>query len=255
MREMPLFDSSQVFLPTHLETPQKGATENLTTMHQLAKGVHKFQQEIFGREAEFFENLTRGQKPHTLFITCSDSRINPNLLTQTRPGEIFIIRNAGNIIPPHGAGGGEAATIEYALSVLGVRDIVVCGHSDCGAMKGLLDPESLQELPSVRQWLNHAEATRRIVRDNYKDRTGVDLVNVAIQENVLVQLENLRTLPVVAAGIASGKVQLYGWVYKIGTGEVFAFSPGEGQFHPLKELSPEVISTARNLANVALPSP
>lgn len=222
-------------------------------MHKLVNGVHKFQKEIFGKDEKFFENLTHGQSPHTLFITCSDSRINPNLLTQTGPGELFIVRNAGNIVPPHGTGSiGEAATIEFALTGLGVRDIVVCGHSHCGAMKGLLNPASLEELPTVRQWLNHAEATRRIVRDNYKDHSAEDLVNIAIQENVLVQLENLRTLPSVAAGIASGKVQLYGWVYKIGTGEVFAYSPEAGQFLPLREVGP-VETRARSL-DVAAPT-
>lgn len=224
-------------------------------MQQLARGVHKFQQEIFGQQTAFFESLTNGQSPHTLFITCSDSRINPNLITQTRPGEIFILRNAGNIIPPHGSGGGgEAATIEYALRALGVRDIVVCGHSHCGAMKGLLDLRSLEELPATKQWLSHAEATRQIISDNYKGKAGEELLNVTIQENVLVQLENLRTLPAVAAGIASGKVQLYGWVYKIGTGEVFAYSPAEGQFLPLREVQ-HAPTTARNFLDAALPSP
>lgn len=223
-------------------------------MQKLVRGVHKFQQEIFGRDADFFANLTHGQKPHTLFITCSDSRISPNLLTQTQPGEIFILRNAGNIIPPHSAASsGEAATIEYAIRVLGVQDIVVCGHSHCGAMKGLLDPQSVQDLPSVKQWLTHAEATRRIVMDNYTGRSGEDLLNVTIQENVLVQLENLRTLPSVAAGVARGKIHLYGWVYKIGTGEVFSYSPQEGQFHPLTEVQQNLAPPARQFAEALAP--
>jgi carbonic anhydrase len=209
-------------------------------MQRLVRGVHKFQQEVVGKQAEFYAELAKGQRPHTLFITCSDSRISPNLLTQTAPGEIFILRNAGNIIPPHSAViGGEAATIEYAVGLLGVTDIVVCGHSHCGAMTGLLAPGSVADLPAMRTWLGHAEATRRIVKENYANLSGEALVNVAIQENVLVQLENLRTIPVVAARLASGRLHLHGWVYKIETGEVFAYDPAEAQFQALARYQPK----------------
>src|SRR5688572_30910631 len=129
-------------------------------MQKLILGLHHFQTDVFSHRREIFERLTAGQRPEALFITCSDSRINPNQLTQTGPGELFILRNAGNIVPPYGAvHGGEAATIEYAICVLKVRDIVVCGHSHCGAMSGLLDPDSIENLCSVKSWLNHAEAT------------------------------------------------------------------------------------------------
>ncbi|HTE17721.1 MAG TPA: carbonic anhydrase, partial [Armatimonadota bacterium] len=138
-------------------------------MQKLIQGLHDFQANIFSSQRELFERLAHGQSPDALFITCSDSRINPNLITQTEPGELFILRNAGNIIPPHGAAnGGEGATIEYAVAALGVRDIIVCGHSHCGAMNGLLNLDSLGELPAVRQWLTHAEATRRIAKENYE---------------------------------------------------------------------------------------
>src|SRR5688572_22576048 len=129
-------------------------------MQKLIEGLHHFQSQIFSSQRELFERLARGQTPDALFITCSDSRINPNLITQTEPGDLFIIRNAGNIIPPHGAAnGGEGATIEYAVAALGVKDIIVCGHSHCGAMKALLEPERLVNLPTVGAWLSHAEAT------------------------------------------------------------------------------------------------
>jgi carbonic anhydrase len=209
-------------------------------MQRLVRGVHKFQQEVVGKQAEFYAELAKGQRPHTLFITCSDSRISPNLLTQTEPGEIFILRNAGNIIPPHSAAtGGEAATIEYAVGLLGVTDIVVCGHSYCGAMTGLLEPGSVADLPAMRSWLGHAEATRCILKENYASLAGEELVNVAIQENVLVQLENLRTVPVVAARLASGRLHLHGWVYKIETGEVYAYDPTEAQFQTLAQYQPK----------------
>ena len=207
-------------------------------MQKLIRGVHSFQKNFFSDQAELFERLAKGQAPETLFITCSDSRINPNLLTQTDPGELFILRNAGNIIPPYGAAnGGEGATIEYAVAVLGVRDIIVCGHSHCGAMGGLLNPEGLEDLPAVRQWLSHAESTRRIIKENYADFEGSERLTAAIKENVLVQLENLRTHPTVASSLAKGQLHLHGWVYEIETGKVYAFDPENGQFAPLAETS------------------
>ena len=130
-------------------------------MQKLVAGIHHFQKAVFGSEPEFYARLAEGQTPETLFITCSDSRINPNLITQTRPGELFILRNAGNIVPPYGAAnGGEGATIEYAVAALGVKDIIICGHSHCGAMKGLLEPDGLSELPAVRSWLSGGRTGR-----------------------------------------------------------------------------------------------
>lgn len=213
-------------------------------MQKLVQGIHHFQGNLFRPQRELFERLADGQYPETLFITCSDSRINPNLITQTDPGELFIIRNAGNIVPPFGAAnGGEAATIEFAVVGLGVQDIILCGHSHCGAMKGLLYPESLAKLPTMAAWLGHAEATRWVARQQYADRSEADLLNITIQENVLMQLENLRTHPAVAVAVASGKLKLHGWVYKFETGQVFAYSPQDGQFVPLTETAvPEVVA-------------
>lgn len=205
-------------------------------MQKLIHGIHHFQTALFGSQRELFERLAQGQAPETLFITCSDSRINPNLLTQTDPGELFILRNAGNIVPPYGAvQGGEAATIEFAVAGLGVKDIIVCGHSHCGAMKGLLEPPPSRDFPALTQWLAHAESTRRIVQDKYAGREGASLLNVTIQENVLAQMENLRTHPVVASGLAQGKLKLHGWVYKIETGEVFGYDAQSEQFLRLTE--------------------
>ncbi|MCL6501200.1 MAG: carbonic anhydrase [Pirellulales bacterium] len=200
-------------------------------MQKLIEGIHRFQCELFRSQREFFERLAEGQRPLALFITCSDSRVNPNLITQTEPGELFIMRNAGNIVPPYGvAAGGEAATIEFAVAELGVKDVIVCGHSRCGAMNALLNLRLVEHLPAVRQWLTHAEATRRIMCEKYGDRTGEAALTTAIEENVLVQLENLRTHPSVASGLARGQLKLHGWVYKIETGEVFAYQPQQGQF-------------------------
>lgn len=203
-------------------------------MKELIKGIHQFKSEVFASKKDLFEKLSKGQEPQALFITCSDSRINPNLITQTEPGELFIIRNAGNIIPSHGAAnGGEGATIEFAVAGLGISEIIVCGHTDCGAMKGLLHPDKIKSMPILANWLNHAEATRRIVSENYPYESDTDKLNIAMQENVLVQLESLKTHPSVAAKLGRGQLSLHGWTYKFETGEVFAYSEDSGQFELL----------------------
>jgi carbonic anhydrase len=199
-------------------------------MQKLVEGLHDFQSHIFGDKRELFETLAQGQNPLAILVTCADSRIVPDLITQTDPGDLFIVRNAGNIVPPHGQGGGEAATIEFGVAGLGIQDIIVCGHSHCGAMKALLQPQMLADLPEMARWLQHAEATRRIVKENYPHIEGKALETLTVEENVLVQLENLRTLPAVASALGRGKLRLHGWVYKIETGEMFSYDPKEGQF-------------------------
>lgn len=209
-------------------------------MQKLVQGVHHFQRHIFAEHQQLFAGLVEGQYPLALFITCSDSRINPNLLTQTQPGQLFILRTAGNIVPPYGAvQGGEAGTIEYAVAVLKVKDIIVCGHSHCGAMNGLLAPESLTQLPAVQAMLKHAEATQRIIRENYTHITeAAARLMATVEENVLVQLENLRTHPSVAAALSRRELNLHGWVYKFETGQVFSYHPDEGHFLPLQPMAP-----------------
>lgn len=209
-------------------------------MKELIKGLRRFKSEYFCRNQQLFEKLSHGQQPRVLFITCSDSRVDPELLTMAAPGEIFVIRNAGNIVPPYGAtNGGEGATIEYAVQVLGINQIVVCGHSHCGAMKGLLKMESLrEELPLVYDWLKHAESTRRLLQEHYSDRTGEDLLDTAIAENVLTQIENLRTYPVIRAGLFNGDLKIYAWIYDIDTGEVMAYDPETHAYVPPQSLLP-----------------
>lgn len=196
-------------------------------MKKLIKGLGQFKANYFSTHTDLFEQLAHGQKPRVLFITCSDSRIDPNLITQAEVGELFVIRNAGNIIPPFGAAhGGEGATVEYAIHALGIEQVVVCGHSHCGAMKGLLQLNKLQEdMPLVYNWLQHTEATRRLVKENYSDYSGEELLEVTIAENVLTQIENLKTYPVVRSKLYQGKLQIYGWIYHLETGEVMAYDP------------------------------
>jgi len=206
------------------------------SMKKLIEGIHKFKLGYFNAHKDLFEQLSHGQHPRILFITCSDSRIDPNLITQTGVGELFVIRNAGNIIPPYGAAnGGEGASLEYAIAALNIEEIIVCGHSNCGAMKGLLKLNSLQEnMPLVYDWLKHAEATRRIVKDNYKNLEGEELMAVTTAENILTQLENLQTYPIVRSRLRQGKLNLYGWIYQIETGEVLAYDGLLHDFVPLQ---------------------
>jgi len=201
-------------------------------MDKIIAGVHRFNLEEYPRCRSFFEQLaSKQQKPIALFITCADSRVNPNLITQTEPGDLFLIRNAGNIVPPFGTtGGGEVATIEYAVEVLGIRDIILCGHSQCGAMKALLEPQQLEHLAAVKSWCLHAEATRRIVQQKYRHLPPSELAVAATEENVLVQMNNLSTHPCVAARLASGELHVYGWYYDIGKGSIHQYDQSLGRF-------------------------
>jgi carbonic anhydrase len=203
-------------------------------MKKLIKGLREFQTGYFSQHQDLFEQLSHGQKPRVLFIACSDSRVDPNLITQAQVGELFVIRNAGNLIPPFGAAnGGEGAAVEYAVHALGIEQVIVCGHSHCGAMKGLLKLSSLEEeMPLVYEWLKHAEATRRLIREHYNDRDGEELLEATIAENVITQLENLKTYPVIHSKLHKGNLSLHGWVYSIETGEILAYDPEEQEFLP-----------------------
>lgn len=202
---------------------------------RIIQGIQHFQARVFGSKKSLFHRLGDGQEPLALFITCSDSRIDPNLLTQTEPGEIFILRNAGNLVPPCGVHGGEAATLEYALKQLHIQDVIVCGHSKCGAMQGLLAPEALRELPEVAAWLEHARAILPAVEQAAASLSPADKLNLAIERNVLLQLEHLKTYPFVTDALSAGRLRLHGWVYFLESGEVTAHVPGQQRFMPLAE--------------------
>jgi carbonic anhydrase len=201
-------------------------------MDKILTGVEGFRRHEYPRNRDFFEHLaTKDQKPIALFITCADSRVNPNLITQTDPGDLFLIRNAGNIVPPHGGpAGGEAATIEYSIEVLGIRNIILCGHSQCGAMNAMLKDPHLNDLPAAKSWFQHAEATKRIVRNKYRDSSPEELLVAATEENVLVQLNNLSTHPSVAAHLSHGELRVFGWYYDIGSGTILQYDQQQGQF-------------------------
>jgi carbonic anhydrase len=205
-------------------------------MDRLIKGVKKFQAQVFHAKKILFDKLATEQHPRALFITCSDSRIDPCLLTQTDPGELFILRNAGNIVPSYGMSiGSTTATIEYAVGVLGVKNIIVCGHTDCGVVKALLDPRQAKGLPAVQAWLAQAEATRRVVEENYRHLKGRALQVMTTQENVRIQIEHLQTHPTVAAKLRKGSLGIHGWVYSIATGDIWVYDSKDERFVSLAE--------------------
>jgi carbonic anhydrase len=209
-------------------------------MQGIIDGVRKFQRTVFPDRSEHFETLARGQSPSALVITCSDSRVVPSLITQTDPGELFIIRNAGNIVPSHGEMvGGVSATIEYAVMVLNVAEIIVCGHSDCGALKGVLHPESVADLPAVKAWLRYADRARLVVEENYDCADESEKLWALIRENTVAQIDHLMTHPCVAARVKKGLLRLHCWVYHIDSGEITVYDRAASSFRPFREVYEE----------------
>ncbi|MGR8920406.1 MAG: carbonic anhydrase [Gammaproteobacteria bacterium] len=203
-------------------------------MPRFADGVLRFQNEVFPAKRDLFEKLSHGQAPEALFVTCSDSRIETAMITQTDPGDLFVCRNAGNIVPPHtNHTGGMTASIEFAVAVLNVPHIVICGHTECGAMKGAMNPDSLEGLPHVREWLSFARAAVEVVNHIAADEPDDVRMRLLLEQNVVLQLQHLRTHPTVAARLARNELSLHGWVYDIRTGEVVAYDEAENRFTPV----------------------
>jgi len=200
---------------------------------QIVDGVLKFQRDVYPNQKALFQQLSNAQRPQAMFIGCSDSRVVPELFTQQDPGALFVVRNAGNIVPPYGiAPGGVSASIEYAVAVLGVPDIVICGHSGCGAMTAILrGSEQLEALPEVARWLHFADVARNVVAER-QDAIANDeeKLNLLVRENVLAQLGNLLTHPTVANAIRLKEVRLHGWVYDIATAGVTAYDAASGAY-------------------------
>ncbi|MDR5771525.1 MULTISPECIES: carbonic anhydrase [unclassified Caballeronia] len=201
----------------------------------LLQGADDFSHFVFPDSEALFKSLARRQAPHTLFITCADSRVSPEMITQTRPGELFVCRNIGNIVPAYGEMlGGVSAVVEYAVLALNVRQIVICGHSDCGAMKGLASGATIaDEMATVHAWLRNAEAARSVVRARKLEHER--MVQAMVEENIRLQLTHLRTHPAVAGRLALGQLQVQGWVYDIGQGKVSIFDEHGGGFQSIAE--------------------
>jgi carbonic anhydrase len=201
-------------------------------LQKLEAGIHHFQANYFASNRRMFEELSEGQRPETLFITCCDSRVVPNLITASAPGELFIVRNIGNIVPAveHGLVGGVSAAIEYAVEVLKVGNVIVCGHTNCGAIDAILHPERVEHLPYVRRWLKESSRIPALIEERYGALEGEARMTAAVQENVLASLEHLRSFSFVNARLDSGALKMSGWVFKIATGEVFGYDPTSEQF-------------------------
>ncbi|MHA6126560.1 carbonic anhydrase [Pseudomonas fluorescens group sp. PF-1] len=202
-------------------------------MKALIEGFLKFQKEAFPQRTDLFKHLATTQHPGTLFITCSDSRVVPELLTQQEPGELFVIRNAGNIVPsysPHP--GGVSATVEYAVAVLGVTDIVICGHSDCGAMTAVAKCTCMDHLPAVAGWLQHSESAK-VINESRPHADEAAKVSSMVRENVIAQLANIQTHPSVRLAQEKGRLNLHGWVYDIGAGSIDALDADNKTFKSL----------------------
>jgi carbonic anhydrase len=198
--------------------------------------VIKFQNEIYPSKQDLFERLSKGQSPDAVFIACSDARVETAMITQTDPGELFILRNAGNIVPPHTSQtGAMTATLEFAMRVLEVPHIVVCGHSECGAMKGIMNPDSVKHLPHVKEWLGFSQGAMDVVSEIASDKSPEEQMRLLLEENVKLQLQHLKTHPSVLRAMARGALTLHGWVYDIRTGRVDAWDEKDGRFEPVDE--------------------
>jgi carbonic anhydrase len=208
-------------------------------MQQLIEGVHKFRSGEFGNYRKLFRKLSQeGQNPHTLFITCSDSRVLAELITQSQPGDLFVVKNIGNIVPTSSAQGdtnSTAAAIEFAVENLRVSDIVICGHSQCGAIAAMLAEHPVSPTtPHLRDWLNLAAPVLETLKKNYThlhDPRARELA--AAQENVLFALDNLHSYSCVQDRLMGGTLRLHAWFFKIATAELFAYDPEKRQFAPL----------------------
>ncbi len=200
-------------------------------LQKIVKGIAKFHSEIFPARRQLFQTLGHAQHPIAMFFTCADSRIVPNLLMQTEPGEVFTERTPGNIVPKYSDHvGGITASVEFALHALHVPLIIVCGHTDCGVVKALLHPENANGMPALQSWMRHSlPARERLLRDN-AGASEEEKLRLLTQYNVLVQLENLKTHPAVESRLAKGDLEVYGWLYDIASGSVYVADADSGRF-------------------------
>lgn len=210
---------------------------NDTRFARMAQAARLFRDRVFPEHGQDFARLTSGQDPAALFVTCADSRVSPEMITDAAPGDLFVCRNIGNLVPAYGEMlGGVSAVVEFAVSALRVPHIIICGHSDCGAMKALCDPvkQGLDNMPTVKSWLRNAEAAHSIVRATAGDLPEIEMIAALVRQNVALQLQHLRTHPAVAAALARGSIKLHGWIFDIGAGRIDALDETTGTAVPLE---------------------
>ena len=207
-----------------------------TILEKLKAGARRFQSEVHAERAdEYHQAATNPQQPHTLIIACADSRVDVEDITSSGPGDVFVTRNIGNMVPAYGEMlGGVSAVIEYAVSALKVKHVMICGHSDCGAMKALLNPDSTATMPTVRSWLTNGQAALKVADAlNPADVQPADRLRRLTEENVLMQMAHLKTHPSVAGALARNALNISGWVYDIGSGELRVAEDGQREFIPI----------------------
>jgi carbonic anhydrase len=224
--------------PANSEIPQ---TQDLVNqVLTFARNHQDFKNLYFKEhEHEFIRLAEQGQNPHTLFIGCSDSRMVPDLILGTKPGELFVVRTAGNFVPPFDMNNsdGVSATIQYALEALNVKHIIICGHSHCGAIQGLFQNLDSTNLGILKRWLQFGQEAKETTLKTVKPGTSTqEMYNVAEQISVVYQLANLMTYPSVKKRVDEKKLELHGWYYKIETGEVFYYDPQSFVFKSLNKL-------------------
>lgn len=207
-------------------------------MDRLLSGIKKFRQEVIEEQEDLYQGLKYKQRPHTLFITCSDSRILPSRITGTEPGELFVVRNIANIVPPYRETDEYVATtsaIEYAVKALGVKHIIICGHSNCGGCSAsLYQTAERMELPHTKKWLELLDDVREKVIA-IENESMIQEVMME-QANILSQLEHLKTFPEIQERLEKGEIDLHGWYYDIGTGEVHEYMEEYDEFVVINEI-------------------
>lgn len=219
-------------------------------MKDIIDGFLRFQRDAFPERVKLFKDLATQQRPRALFISCSDSRLVPELVTQREPGDLFVIRNAGNIVPSYGPEpGGVSASVEYAVAALQVADIVICGHSDCGAMTAIATCKCLEHMPAVAGWLRYADSAR-VVNEARQHPDQPTKVAAMVRENVIAQLANIQTHPSVRLALEEGRVTLHGWIYDIESGRIDAFDGRSGSFVSLAA-TPDVCAVSHQARHVA----
>jgi carbonic anhydrase len=197
----------------------------------LKAGVKRFQERVFPNRKALFERLARAQSPKALFLTCADSRVVPSLITQTGPGELFVERNPGNLVPIYSEEAvGVSASIEYALAALRVEHVVICGHSDCGVVTSILHPEKVAQLPAVARWMEFGAAARRKLLEEYRPLPEEEQLPILTELNILCQIDNLHTHPSVRQALQEERLRIHGWVYHIESGEVWAYNSATACF-------------------------
>ena len=203
-------------------------------MQSLVDGLKRFRKQDFEEHKSLFNQLKRSQEPHTLFISCSDSRVVPDLITKTLPGELFVIRNIANLVPPYRETKEYVATtsgIEYAINVLKVKNIVVCGHSNCGGCASMYLPDAvLNEIPHTKKWLELAHSVKERVLKELEDNDEHIKEWLTEQINIIEQMKHLLTYPIIKDKFNKKEINIYGWYYIIETGEVFIFNSEKGEF-------------------------